>query len=522
MSSSALTNAEVRDAHEERTPTTPPRFPRGTKIILLIAAVLICAVAACATIFWNQIWPFTKRAVLQDLQESSDSSVTVRSFHRTYFPAPGCVLEGVEFHHGNRQFKLITIDKLTIEGSYSGILTKHVPRIRVEGGHVFIPPFGSNLSFQTQHSSLVIEEIIANGTIVEFASKDPHGEPLRFGISEGVLRNVRWNSPFSYQLKVQNPEPPGEITTHGKFGAWATGNPGETPISGEYTFERADLSYYEGIAGTLASNGNYAGVLKHINISGSTDVPDFEVKSGGHKVHLVTQFAAFVDAIHGDTFLQRVNARFGRTSLIVAGSVAGVTGRPGKAALLNFSSPQGRIEDILGLFVQAPRSPMSGATTLAGKVEIPSGGQPFLKKVRIQGKFGIDAGEFSSSKTQEGVNKLSAGARGEKMEDAETVLTDLKGQVTLQSGVSTFSGLSFGVPGAKARMYGTYNLLNQKIDLHGRLWVDTEISKTETGIKAQLLKAMNPFFKKKKKGEVVPVHIGGTYDHPEFGLDVKP
>jgi hypothetical protein len=145
-----------------------------------------------------------------------------------------------------------------------------------------------------------------------------------------------------------------------------------------------------------------------------------------------------------------------------------------------------------------------------------------LKKLRIQGKFGIDAGEFSSSKTQEGVNKLSAGARGEKMEDAETVLTDLKGQVTLQSGVSTFSGLSFAVPGAKARMYGTYNLLNQKIDLHGRLWVDTEISKTETGIKAQLLKAMNPFFKKKKKGEVVPVHIGGTYDHPEFGLDVKP
>jgi hypothetical protein len=33
------------------------------------------------------------------LQESSDSTVTVRSFHRTYFPSPGCVLEGVEFHH---------------------------------------------------------------------------------------------------------------------------------------------------------------------------------------------------------------------------------------------------------------------------------------------------------------------------------------------------------------------------------------------------------------------------------------
>ena len=31
---------------------------------------------------------------------------------------------------------------------------------------------------------------------------------------------------------------------------------------------------------------------------------------------------------------------------------------------------------------------------------------------------------------------------------------------------------------------------------------------------------IDPFFKKKKKGEIVPVHITGTYDHPEFGLDL--
>jgi hypothetical protein len=106
------------------------------------------------------------------------------------------------------------------------------------------------------------------------------------------------------------------------------------------------------------------------------------------------------------------------------------------------------------------------------------------------------------------------------MEDAETVLTDLKGQVVLEGGIAKFSNLSFGVPGAKARMYGTYNLLNHKIDLHGRMRVDTQISKTTTGVKALLLKVMDPFFKKKKKGEVVPVHISGTYEHPQFGLDL--
>lgn len=106
------------------------------------------------------------------------------------------------------------------------------------------------------------------------------------------------------------------------------------------------------------------------------------------------------------------------------------------------------------------------------------------------------------------------------MEDAETVLTDLEGQVTLEQGIAKFSNLTFGVPGAKARVDGIYNLLNEKIDMHGRMRVDTKISKTTTGFKSFLLKAIDPIFKKKKKGEVVPIHITGTYEHPQYGLDL--
>ncbi len=321
-------------------------------------------------------------------------------------------------------------------------------------------------------------------------------------------------------MKFHNPEPPGEIATRGEFGAWTKGRPGETPILGEYTFDRADLGVYGGIAGKLASNGKYAGVLKHIDIAGTTDVPDFEVRSGGHTVKLATQFTAFVDAVHGDTFLKRVDADFGRTNLIVAGSVAGTKERKGKSALLDLTARQGRIEDILALFVKERRAPMSGAVAFKARAEIPPGKEPFLDKVKLQGTFGIDEGTFSKPETQKNVNELSAGARGENKEDPETVLTDLKGRVVLDRGVARFSDLSFGIPGADARMYGTYNILNHKIDLHGRMRVDTKISKTASGIKALLLKAIDPFFKKKKKGEVVPVHITGTYEHPQFGLDL--
>ena len=202
------------------------------------------------------------------------------------------------------------------------------------------------------------------------------------------------------------------------------------------------------------------------------------------------------------------------------GSVAGLKGRKGKTALLDLRARKGRIEDILGLFVTKPRSPMSGAIALKAKAEIPPGSEPFLEKVKLEGTFGIDDGTFSKEETQKNVDELSAGARGEKMEDAQTVLTDLKGRVTLTGGIAKFTDLSFGIPGATARMYGTYNLVNHKVDLHGRMRVDTKISKTASGFKSLLLKFMDPFFKKKRKGEVVPVHITGTYEHPQFGLDL--
>ena len=521
MSSPVLTNAA--SPPELRNPAvhqSSPKFSRGKRVIIIIAAVAIC-VATGLAILWSRVWPFTEKAVVEDLAEASDSTVTIRGSHLTYFPSPGCILEDVEFRHGPDKWTLITIDKLTIEGSYSGILTKQVPRIRAEGGHVFIPPFGSNVTFQTQHSSIVIDEIVANGTTVEFFQDDPRKQPLRFDVHDADVRDVRWDRPMDYQLKFHNPEPPGEISTRGKFGVWTRGKPGETPISGEYTFEHADLGVYGGIAGILSSKGEYSGALKHIDIAGVTDVPDFEVKMGGHKVKLETRYNAFVDAIHGDTFLKRIEGRFGRTKLIVEGSVAGTKGSKGKSALLDLNARQGQIEDILGLFVKSRPSPMSGAIALRAKVQIPPGEESFLQKVKLQGTFGIDDGSFSKPETQKNVNELSAGARGEKMDDAETVLTDLKGRVSLDGGIAQFSDLSFGVPGAKARMYGTYNLMNEKIDLHGRMRVDTKISKTTTGVKSLFLKAIDPIFKKKKKGEVVPIHITGTYGHPQFGLELS-
>jgi hypothetical protein len=69
-------------------------------------------------------------------------------------------------------------------------------------------------------------------------------------------------------------------------------------------------------------------------------------------------------------------------------------------------------------------------------------------------------------------------------------------------------------------MEGTYNLITEKIDLHGTLRTEASPSKTTSGVKALMLKVLNPFFKKTPVGYVMPVKITGTYEHPLFGLDL--
>ena len=522
--------------------TRSGRRRRLGKIAILVVIVAVAALCAFALLL-SRKWPFAQAPVLQNLQEASDSHVQFRTFRETFFPSPGCILEGLVFHHEPGEAKpLITIRKLTIQGSYVGLLSQRVSRIIADGMLVSIPPFDTHSKFHTTPSKITIAEIVANGSAVEFGSSNPGKKPLRFDIHEALLRDVGGKGPLTYHVNVHNPKPPGEVTAEGKFGLWNQTAAGETPISGDYKFEQADLSVYGGIAGKLSSTGKFEGKLAHIDISGTTDTPDFEVKSSGHAVRLTTQFSAYVDATRGDTFLKQVDANFRKTHVVARGSIASGSGGKGKTALIDLRASNARIQDVLLLFVEAKRSPMSGSVTLQARAEIPPGPEEFLKRVKLHARFGITGGMFSKPSTQEDVDKLSAGARGEKEKDKnakddakdkddkddkgkdrsdpETVLTDLNGQGNLLGGMARFSDLSFGVPGATARLHGTYDLIDHKIDLRGRMQVDTQISNTSSGTKAFLLKVMEPLFKKKHKGEIVPIRIGGTYQHPTFGLDL--
>jgi hypothetical protein len=505
-------------------------WPRRRKVIVGIASGLLVAFAVgVIVLIWH--WPFSKRSVLKDLQTASLSSVTAQSYRGTYFPRPGCVLENVSFEHGPPGTPpLITIKRLRIEGTFIGLFTEHVRHIQAEGLQVRIPPRGSNESFgQLKRSKFVIDDLIADGAVLEILRRESGREPLRFSFKKFSLSNVGASGPASFNARFTNPEPPGEITAKGNFGPWSAENIGKTPVSGDYLFQHADLGIFGGIAGLLSSSGKFAGELEHIAVQGVTEVPDFKVTASSHQQPVKAEFHAVVNGTNGDTFVQRVEARFRDSTVSAEGRVAGGEGKPGKIASFDLAVNNGRIQDFLLLFVRSPRAPMSGSVSFRAHAAIPSEKQEFVKKVELQGDFGIEDSTFAKPETQREVDRLSAGAMsGEKSgqkedhpDDPEMIVSDVKGHVVLKDGVATFSKLSFSVPGALGQVAGTYSLLTQKINFRGTLKTLSQPSKSTQGIKSVMMKFLDPFFKKKDSDYLVPVKITGTYGHPAFALDLN-
>jgi alkylated DNA repair dioxygenase AlkB len=166
---------------------------------------------------------------------------------------------------------------------------------------------------------------------------------------------------------------------------------------------------------------------------------------------------------------------------------------------------------------------MEGATNFHAHVVWPSGNQKFLKRVVLQSDFEIEHAQWTKPERQMSVNMLSKKASGKK-KDPETpnVTADLKGKVLLSNEIAKFQDTSFQVPGAEAVMHGTYNLQDTKMDFHGDLKTEASISDDSTGVKAVLLKPLDPLFKKKHAGAVVPVEMTGTYHDPRFGVSLQP
>ena len=498
--------------------------------------------------------PFTRSKVSESLENVVHSKASFGKFHTVYFPHPGCVAENVTFVRSPNTADappLVTVQRMAIEARYVDLIARpgYIARILLNGLDVHVPVLSTSDGGSNRQSSKVrVGEIVADGATLEVDRSNDKG-PLKFEMHSLVVRSYGPSNPWFYRVTMQNAEPPGEIIADGHFGPLNLNDLASTPLSGSYKFQQANLSVFHGIAGTLSSDGDFGGQLGDVAVRGEVDIPDFKVVTSNHEVHLNSRFRANVNATNGDIFLKEIETSYLQTVVGGAGSVASKSGQKGKTTSLELEVNTGRIQDLLRLFVAANRPPMNGQTRLKAHVVIPPEGRPFLKELIFQGDFEIDEAGFTKPTTQTQVDELSERARGEKKDkdkdknrnkdkdedkndgknkkasesdadDPENVVLNLRGHAEVRDGVARFLDLSFNAPGASARMSGTYNLLNEQIDLHGTLKTEARLSQDTSGIKSVLLKPFDPLFKGKKAGAEVPVKITGTYQNPQFGFDV--
>jgi len=89
----------------------------------------------------------------------------------------------------------------------------------------------------------------------------------------------------------------------------------------------------------------------------------------------------------------------------------------------------------------------------------------------------------------------------------------------MADGVIHLPALEYSVPGAVVNLKGTYGVDGGGIDFAGVARMDATVSQMVGGWKGFLLKPVDGFFKKGGAGTQVPIHIRGTRDNPQYGVD---
>jgi hypothetical protein len=518
------------------------------KWILAIAAtavLLVTAIFIAVTMIRSRIEPYIRDQTVSWLKEKFDSEVRLGSLKIHLGATSGISLlwnrgrgtlvsvEGADLlldePGGDDLPPTLTIKKFAFAVDLGAVFDpqKTVSLVTLDGVTLNIPPKGERRGLSPKgaaklvsKSGVTVTEVVATNSQLFIYPKTKGKKPLQFDISRLRLRSAGKNTAtMQYDASLTNPKPPGQIHSVGTFGPWSADEPGDTPLSGTYTFDHADLSVFTGIAGILHSTGRFEGVLSSITARGEADVPDFRLKRANNPVPLKTVFEVLVDGGNGNTLLRPVHATLGRTQFITTGSVLRHEGDTRREIVINAHMRKGRIEDALRLAMKGAPF-MEGQLALKTKIVVPPLDQKVKQKIILDGTFSISRGKMLRSAVQGKIDSLSRRGQGQPgNEEISEVLSNIKGSFHVEDQSVNFRSLSFSTPGADVKLAGTYDMESDTVDFHGSLSLDAKVSKTMKGWKRWALIPVDPFFAKNGAGTFLKIRIDGPAKKPKFGLD---
>ncbi|MGH9497913.1 MAG: AsmA-like C-terminal region-containing protein [Terriglobales bacterium] len=519
-----------------------PSRPNARSLRYWIGALTLLSIAvmaAVAGVVISRSEPILRARVIDTLSTRFKSQVELDAFHVSLLDGLQVSGEGLRIfgqtdpnNHEPGVQPIIGVAEFRFR---TGILSlfrspMHVDTVYVKGLQLNLPPREQRgemrrMSPRGGKIRIVVDHLECDQAQLIINTLKPGKLPLQFDIEHLKMASIGPGAPMAFAANLTNPKPVGNIISSGSFGPWNADSPRDTPVSGTYSFDHADLGTIKGIGGILSSKGRYAGVLDRIVVDGATDTPDFRIAISGRSVPLHTDFHAIVDGTSGDTYLQPVRARILDSWLTANGSVVRTREPRGHYVALDVVIKSGRIEDLLKLAIRTDPPIMTGAIGLKTHFDLPPGNLDLANRLKLAGDFQVSGAHFDNVKVQEKVDALSMRSQGKpklaRDNVPDNVQSDLKGTFRLDDSVISFSQLEFEVPGADVNLTGQYSLDGNQFDFHGRVRMEAKLSQMVTGWKSILLKPVDPFFSKHGAGTELPVKVTGTKSEPHFGTDFR-
>ncbi|MGI4828116.1 MAG: hypothetical protein ACRYFU_08000 [Janthinobacterium lividum] len=539
----------IKDEDRGHSPARPNRWWRRSwfraLLSLFVLACLLLIVAA--EYILHNAEPILRKRVIETLEQRFHAPVELDHLDISLFR--GIEVNGYGLRIGYKAGSpsvtsgqpMISVQHFAFRTSLRSLLHQptHVALVRVDEMELHIPPPGDHDDLQPEPNqpkpklAIIADQLQCRDVklFIESARPSPdngHKPPLEFNIATLDMEHVGRDQALHYDAQLTNPKPVGTIHAVGHFGPWANGvpggQPGQTPIDGDYSFDHADLSSIKGIGGTLSSTGHFAGLLDRITVDGHTDTPDFSLDISNHSVPLHTDFHAIVDGENGDTFLEPVHARLAGSEFTASGKIVTIKGQ-GHDVELDVDIPHGRMQDFLRLAVKTNPPLMNGILTMHARLHIPPGKTRVPEKLSMAGTFHIAGVQFNNLKWQNSINGLSARAQGRPQElvtGAGTPQPEVHSQIsanfTLSHGVLSPTDVHYDIPGAAVLLNGVYSMDGKLFEFKGRVRTQATASEMVGGWKGLLLQPLDRFLQKNGAGVELPVEISGTNGDLHFGL----
>jgi AsmA-like C-terminal region len=517
-----------------------PQWWKRRWFMWTVCVFLVVGFAGALAVMWGlrQVQPMLKRKVVETLSARFHSPVELDRLELSM--RRGVVVRGgglrILYLAGPTKPDarpnappMLTVEDFEFSTDWRELLraTTRVVSVKVRGLQVNIPPKeerGEPMPDDPKRKGqpvlgIAVDTIECTDAKVVIETSKPGKVPLEFAISSLTLTDVGPKKPFNYEAVLVNPKPVGDVRSTGHFGPWQNDNPRDTPMDGSYEFTHADLSSIHGIGGILSSAGRFNGTLGEISVEGSAEVPAFRLDISDHALPLRTEFLAVVDGTNGDTRLDKVWARVGRSELTASGAVTRGAGVPGHDTDLYVVMEKGRVEDMLALSMKGSPTLMRGALATKTHVEIPPGPVSVSRKMRIEGTFAIRDALLNDAKMQAQLDSMSMRAQGKpklaNVRDAEVVGASVAGKFSQANAVLDVSELNFKIPGAQAEMDGHVQLVGSTFEFRGKVRTQATVSQMTTGWKSLLLGPFDKLLKKNGAGVELPIKVtgkGSTYD----------